>query len=153
MDGERQPIKRHEAIAPLSRHHHHALALVLKIRKAETAATKEQAEALRREVQRFWQNGGQQHFREEEEILLPAYARYASLERKEIIGMLLDHVKIRAMVDSIQDETDDVLPLIRKFGDMLEEHVRKEERVIFPMIEAALPEDVLRKLSPYFHEA
>jgi hemerythrin-like domain-containing protein len=145
-------LQRHKAIVPLSRHHHHALALVLKIRKAGPEAGPETVEALKRELQHFWETGGQQHFREEEEILLPAYARYADIDRREIVEMLLEHVKIRSLVGSIESAKDDALPLIRELGDLLEKHVRLEERVIFPLIEAAIPEAMLMELAPYFHE-
>jgi iron-sulfur cluster repair protein YtfE (RIC family) len=40
---------------------------------------------------------------------------------------------------------------MHQLGEMLDDHIRKEERVIFPMIEDALPEDVLMELGPYFH--
>lgn len=44
------------------------------------------------------------------------------------------------------------LLLNEEVSEKLEQHVRREERVIFPMMEKALPEEVLSKLAPYFHE-
>lgn len=145
-------IKRHQGIAPLSRHHHHALIMALKISKLSAEPNEDEVASLKNELKQFWETESQEHFREEEEILLPAYAKYASIRQPEIIDMLLEHVEIRSLVSQINDETAEVVPLIRRLGVMLEQHVRKEERVIFPMIESALPEEVLFQLEPYFHE-
>lgn len=146
-------LSRHDAMKPLSRHHHHALALALKISRTLKDDMDEGAlHMLREELQQFWVTGGQEHFREEEEILLPAYARYASPRHEEIIEMLIEHAQIRALVAAIDDGEGDLIATIRELGLMLEKHVRREERVIFPMMEAALPDEVLQKLAPYFHE-
>lgn len=146
-------LPRHEAMRPLSRHHHHALTVVLKIRKTlREETTPEIIAQLREEVQQFWEPGGQEHFREEEEILLPAYVRYASPRHEEIIEMLVEHAQIRSLVAIIDEGEGDLVPVIRELGDLLEQHVRREERVIFPMMESVLPEETLQKLAPYFHE-
>lgn len=147
-----KPIKRHDAIAPLSRHHHHVLVMSLKISKLGINPSQDEVQALRDEIKSLWVTGGQEHFREEEEILLPAYARYASINQQVIIEMLLEHVEIRSLIYAIDQEQANLVENIRKLGVMLEQHVRKEERIIFPLIEAALPEDVLQQLKPYFHE-
>ncbi|GIP34476.1 hemerythrin domain-containing protein [Paenibacillus sp. J2TS4] len=148
-------LSRHEAMRPLSRHHHHALVMVLNIRKTltnEGTAEDKAVKALRAKLLQFWETGGQEHFREEEEILLPAYSRYAPIHQEEIIEMLMEHVQIRALIAAISDEEGDLVVHMRKLSEVLEQHVRREERVIFPMMEAALPEEELKKLAPYFHE-
>ena len=66
--------------------------------------------------------------------------------------MLLEHVKIRALIDKISSTAEIDLDTMHELGSMLEAHVRKEERIIFPMIEMALPEEVLQKMAPYLHE-
>jgi len=145
-------IKRHDALAPLSRHHHQALVMAMKLIKLGDSPSPEEVESMRGEVASFWEAGGQAHFREEEEILLPAYARYASINEPVLVEMLLEHVQIRSLVRAIERGEDDVAANIRSLGVLLEQHVRKEERIIFPLMEAALPEDVLIELKPYFHE-
>lgn len=63
--------------------------------------------------------------------------------------MLVEHVKIRALIDTIlKMETIDI-SLMQQLDELLDLHIRKEERVLFPMIEKALPEDVLEGPSPY----
>lgn len=151
MTRKKKGIKRHESLKPLSRHHMIALHLALKLSRAGTDESKLTNEEVKQELAEFWHPNGQEHFREEEEILLTAFAQHASIDRPEITDMLLEHVKIRALIDTIlTSETIDV-SVMHKLGNILEVHVRKEERVIFPMIEKALPEEVLTRLAPYLH--
>ena len=152
MERKRKGLKRHETLKPLSRHHMIALHLALKLSRAGTDKSRLTVEEIKQELQEFWNPNGQEHFREEEEILLTAFAQHASIDRDEIKEMLLEHVEIRALIDTIlkMDEID--ITVMHKLGALLEMHVRKEERVIFPMIEKALPEDVLKELAPYLHE-
>ncbi|MBP1948306.1 hemerythrin domain-containing protein [Virgibacillus litoralis] len=148
---EHKGIKRHESLQPLSRHHMIGLHLALKLKRAGTEESRLTIEEIKQEADEFWNPNGQQHFREEEEFLLPAYAQYAKIEQPEIIEMLLEHVKIRAQMDNLINGEDVSLDKMHELGMLLEAHIRKEERVIFPMIEKALPEDKLYELAPYLH--
>lgn len=152
LQKKRGGIKRHETLKPLSRHHMAALHMALKLRRANTEKSTLTAPELKAELNDFWNPGGQEHFREEEEILLTAFAQYASIDRPEIKEMLLEHVKIRALIDSLLTTDEDTASRMHELGELLDAHIRKEERVIFPMIEKALPEDKLLELAPYFHE-
>ncbi|MGJ9458754.1 hemerythrin domain-containing protein [Oceanobacillus sp. CF4.6] len=144
-------IKRHESLKPLSRHHMIGLHLALKLKRAGKEVSRLTIDEIKQEATDFWNPNGQQHFREEEEILLPAYAQYADVNQSEIVEMLLEHVKIRARINElIRSETIN-LDLMHELGSLLETHIRKEERVIFPMIEKALPEDKLKELAPFLH--
>ncbi|MGP4105912.1 hemerythrin domain-containing protein [Virgibacillus sp. L01] len=147
----RKGIKRHESLQPLSRHHMIGLHLALKLKRAGTDESRLTIEEIKQEADEFWNPNGQQHFREEEEFLLPAYAQYENVEQPEIIEMLLEHVKIRAQMDNLINAKDVSLDAMHELGMLLEAHIRKEERVIFPMIEKALPEDKLHELAPYLH--
>src|SRR5690625_3187562 len=142
-------IKRHETLQPLSRHHMVALHLALKLSRAGTEKSNLSLEEVKQEVKEFWEPGGQNHFREEEEILLPVFSEHASIEQEEIIEMLLEHVQIRALINNIISSDEIETEVMHQLGDVLETHVRKEERIIFPMIENVLPEDVLKEMAPY----
>lgn len=152
MKRKKRGIKRHVSLQPLSRHHMVALHLALKLRRAGTAESRLTLKEIHEEVIDFWQSDGQRHFREEEEIVLPTYAKYASINTPEIIELLLEHVKIRSLFEQIVDATKINTETMHELGILLDHHVRKEERVIFPMIEKALPEKVLAKIAPYLHD-
>ncbi|MEC5423222.1 hemerythrin domain-containing protein [Virgibacillus sp. C22-A2] len=148
---KRKGIKRHESLKPLSRHHMIGLHLALKLKRAGTEESRLTIEEIYKETKEFWNPNGQQHFREEEEILLPAYAQFAQIDRPELTEMLLEHVKIRSLINELLGSPEANVDVMHELGNLLETHIRKEERIIFPMIEKALPEDKLKELAPYLH--
>ena len=91
----RKTVKRHVALHPLSQHHHFALMAALFIRralKAPAAGRKKTLERVVRKFLRFWKKAGQQHFREEEEVLLPAWSKHGRLDKEPLIMRLVaDH--------------------------------------------------------------
>lgn len=152
MRPKRKGIKRHDTLKPLSRHHMVGLHVALKLSRAGTDESRLTIEEIIRDAREFWQPGGQEHFREEEEILLPAYAVYADINQQEIIEMLLEHITIRAGMNKLLGKVGMSPQEMQELGKLLESHIRKEERIIFPMIEKALPEEKLEELAPYLHE-
>lgn len=149
-ESKRKSIKRHKGLHPLSHHHHHALVAAHRLMKAGTEDSKFPLAELPGILRTFWHNEGQQHFREEEELLLPLYARYASLDRPEITDMLLEHVKLRSLIMQALEQETPSAEFLREIGTMLEAHVRKEERVTFGIIEDAIPDEALLNLGPEF---
>lgn|SRR5690625_4662302 len=152
MRPKRKGIKRHDTLKPFSRHHMVGLHVALKLSRAGTDESRLTIEEIIRDAREFWQPGGQEHFREEEEILLPAYAVYADINQQEIIEMLLEHITIRAGMNKLLGKVGMSPQEMQELGKLLESHIRKEERIIFPMIEKALPEEKLEELAPYLHE-
>ena len=108
-------------------------------------------EDVRDHLAAFWEPGGKEHFREEEEILLPVYAKYASPNHPVIVDMLLEHVQIRSLIHQILKDGQLSVEIMERLGHLLEEHVRKEERVVFPLIEQTVPDEELTRLAPFFH--
>ncbi|SRR5690625_323279 len=146
----KQGIKRHEALQPLSRHHMIGLHVALKLKRAGTKESRWTVEQIISDARDFWEPDGNNHFREEEEILIPAYASYGNMYDPNIIDMFVEHAVIRSQMYKLI-ETDMSLTNMHALGELLEKHIRKEERIIFPMIEKALPEQELIRLAPYLH--
>lgn len=62
------------------------------------------------------------------ETLLPAYAQFVAIDDQPIIAkMLLTHVKIYALIDSLKDAS---MESLHELG-VLADHVREEEGIIF----------------------
>ena len=140
-------MKRHPELHPLSEHHHHVLVLALEIRRAAESSAADRYQRLRtlaESLLRFWDESGQTHFMEEEQVLLPQYARHFRLDGdSEIMRMLADHAAIRAQVDDLKESLGGSFipePLI-ELGRMLHDHVRLEEDRIFPRIEKGVERD------------
>ena len=146
-------MKRHESLHALSQHHHFALLESLFIRRATQESETTRADSLKKVAEafvQFWQNKGKLHFREEEEILIPTYALHVAIENdQDVVRMLTDHATIRAKIGKLSEllsknepfETDLV-----ELGDLLQNHVRLEENIIFPRIEKILSEEELQKV-------
>jgi iron-sulfur cluster repair protein YtfE (RIC family) len=135
-------MKRDPALTDLSRDHHQALFRAMRMKRA----TEEDLDEVRDDVLAFWSDHGAQHFRIEEDILLPAFATRSDPGSEAVVTVLVDHVWIRERMDRLaQDELD--LTEVRELGARLEQHVRHEERVLFPLIEEALDPDALAALA------
>jgi hemerythrin-like domain-containing protein len=135
-------MKRDPALTDLSRDHHQALFRAMRMKRA----TEDDVDDVRDDVLAFWSDHGAQHFRIEEEILLPAFATRSDPGSEAVVTVLVDHVWIRERMDRLaQDELD--LAAVRELGARLEQHVRHEERVLFPLIEEALERDALATLA------
>lgn len=136
-------MKRTTALVTLSRDHHQALVVAQKLRRA----TPDTIPIAREAWISFWPTG-QEHFRAEEEILLPAYAGHATVEEDPAVArVLLDHVTIRHHATELERHGETPLNTLHALGRALGEHVRFEERQLFPRIEAALPADELALLA------
>ena len=151
-------MKRHESLHPLSQHHHFALIQVWELRRALKLPAAERGKAVRavaRKFVRFWKSAGQVHFREEEEVLLPAFALHARLDQdKDVMRMLAEHAIIRGLIGRVEAalengevSEDDV----SKLAQTLHDHVRLEENEIFPRIEKMLSEEELRAMGKGLH--
>jgi len=151
MAKRRKGIKRHETLKPLSRHHMIGLHLALKFKRAGTKESRLTLEEIIEDAREFWVPDGYEHFREEEEVLLPAYSEYGDINDSEIVTMLVEHVLIRAGMIKLLEENERDIEKMHELGKLLEQHIRREERIIFPMIEKTLPEDKLEELAPYLH--
>lgn len=134
-------MRRHPSLAPLSRDHHRALVLAQRLRRADEADAAAAAEAFLE----HWIEEERQHFRLEEEVLLPAYAAFGDPDHPAVIRPLVDHVRIRRDVERLAAGADP--ELLHEVGERLAGHVRLEENELFPLVERTLPEPALATLA------
>jgi len=147
-------VKRHPSLHPLSQHHHFALIQALEMRRAAEAPAEKRSAAVDRQADKFvafWHKTGMVHFREEEEVLLPAYARYTRIDQDAgVMRLLTDHAEIRATVQDFEQRRAKKLPIepeaLARAAKLLHDHVRFEENDVFPRIERALGEEQLNAM-------
>jgi hypothetical protein len=135
-------LRRHPALEQLSRDHHHALVVAQRLKRADADSPAEARGAFLA----YWDPGGRHHFHEEEDILLPGRAGVIDPEHPLIAKVLTDHVRIRHRAGELAGSDPPPPALLRELGGLLEAHVRREERQLFPMIEESLPDEALRRL-------
>jgi len=142
-------MKRSEALRTLSHQHHQGLFAALQLKRAD----RETAADAREAFIDFFEREGARHFRIEEELLLPAFARHAGCDEPAIVRVLTEHVELRRRGQDLEAEADPDEGALRELGERLERHIRFEERVLFPMIEEALPPDELERLAAAIERA
>lgn len=135
-------MKRHPALQTLSRDHHQALVIARRLRRAKQPdAADAQAAFLE-----FWDSEGEAHFRVEEQVMLPRFAAAGGADTGAVARVLLDHAEIRLRALRLQGGP--VSPAaLGELGALLAEHVRLEERDLFPAIEELLSDSQLRDLA------
>ena len=108
-------------------------------------ATQDDLGDVRDGVLEFWAEHGAKHFRIEEELLLPEFATTGDPADDAVVRVLVDHVWIRERMNRL-GEDDLALAEVHELGERLDQHVRHEERVLFPLIERALDDETLAAL-------
>jgi hemerythrin-like domain-containing protein len=139
------PAKRHPSLIPLSHDHHHGLVLAFRLREGlprnrkPSDSPQEQAD----ETVRFFHDNLAAHFRAEEEALCPAIRTCAPQAKTLLDTLSAEHVEMRTHVERLAQTPGneaDLPPLLKTFGDLLERHIRREERELFPLYEANIAE-------------
>lgn len=132
---EIKPIKRSPELQPLSREHHEGLLFAWKIRQGLKNGTS--IERLSDFTGWYWKNHIRPHFYQEEKILMPLLITNSPLA----IRMNEEHDQIRELVIDIDKE-----PSRQDFiwlSDLIERHIRFEERELFQYLEENLLEEEL----------
>jgi iron-sulfur cluster repair protein YtfE (RIC family) len=129
---------RHPSLIALSRDHHHGLALALRCRKQALGRLKPMgAEGLRlraQEFQEFYDNQLASHFRAEEQALFPVMRNVVPESAQLLDDLVQDHETFRQAVGNLTAGSG-LSKLIFDLGDLLERHIRREERELFPLFE------------------
>ncbi len=132
---------RHPCLIALSHDHHHGLALALRCRKQALGQLKpmgvEGAKLRAQELRDFFSKNLTNHFRAEEDALFPAMGTAVPDSRPLLQELVSEHEQIRTAILKLEIEAG-LGKIIFDLGDLLERHIRKEERELFPLFEAHL---------------
>lgn len=137
-----KPIKRVEALQPLSREHHHGLLLCWKIRTGFALGVK--PERMKKYINWFFDNYLENHFAIEEKYIFPILGDDNDL----IIKAIAQHRELEGLF-SKKDELRESLLLIEK---NLHQHIRFEERVIFNKIQNIASDSQLKAFQEHHEE-
>ncbi len=142
-------MKRHPALIPLSRDHHNGLVHALRLRRAAADGDASARLAAAREFVEFFRNEERVHLRDEEEELFPLLLRHVPWQPAPLREARVQHVQLEGFARTLEiavaagivdRETLDAA------GELLDAHIRLEERQLFPLIEELVPDDALRRL-------
>lgn len=132
-----KPQKRDKSLVPLSREHHFGLLFCWKIRQGLKNGT--DLDVLRAYVRYFWENILKEHCEEEEWVL----DRLLKTDDTVRARLAEEHKLLHSIVDLIEDGS----PMNRQLFEVLErdltDHIRWEERELFPYLQAVANSDDL----------
>lgn len=121
-------MKRNENIAPLSREHHTGLLCSWKIRQGIKKNIL--PERINAYLHYFWNDHLRFHFEKEEKLVF-------NVVNDEFCRTAVnEHLILATLISDIEREP--VFSKLSSFADLLEKHIRYEERVLFPHLENTL---------------
>jgi iron-sulfur cluster repair protein YtfE (RIC family) len=139
-------MKRHTSLAPISREHHTAL-LLAQLLKKDAPPYKDMPETPREKsayALQFFRNNLQAHFSKEEKMLT-GLRQYHTAIAALALEVQKEHVELTELFNKL-DMAENLAAAMDAAGRALEKHIRKEERVLFPLIQEHCPEDVLNTI-------
>lgn len=129
------PIKRHPGLRALSREHHHALLLVWKIR--EGLRRNVTGERIEKYLHWFFSTHIIPHMEFEEKKVYPLAGNHPFVTKA-----IDHHTQLRLLATARSVEANQLLAL----ADLLEQHIRFEERTLFNLIQERVPGSTLDQL-------
>lgn len=127
-----KPLKRNENIQPLSREHHYGLLFCWKVR---TGLKKEvDVNRIKRYVEYFYHSHLKPHFKEEETLL------FNKVKHELCDDAQKDHWEISELVSKILSGENDIRSNLVELSNKVDDHIRFEERKLFPFLEETLTE-------------
>ena len=141
----KKPIRRNENIVKLSKEHHFSLLFCWKIRqgiKLEIAAAR-----MIKYVEYFKINFLHPHFKEEEKIL------FAALNDEPVKKAVKQHKEINSLISKLTQNTElSNVEQLAELAELVDDHVRYEERQLFPYIEKTLTAAQLEAVGEQLHK-
>ena len=142
-------VERHDALIPLTHDHHHALAQARKLLAASKMTDLAERRNVANDFLNFYFGRAVRHFHEEEELFFAPLIDEQQA-RDLILRAVSDHLRLHALVRTLKRQLTDGEAADETLGNIsriLAEHVRFEEKELFPLIERLVPEDELQDLS------
>ena len=134
-------MTRSTALAELSRDHGRELEQARRLIEASGAKPAIRMEAAAVYIEAFF-GETVQHFRDEEERVFPLFVRHTG-PSPLVDRVLREHMQLHGLVRALRFEAvaGDVRPeTLAGLGAFIRDHVRLEERELFPLLETALTE-------------
>jgi len=141
---------RDPSLIPLSHQHQHALALCVRIDRAQPIRDADLS-AWRAEIEQHFAEEISFHFSAEENVLFPEARRFPALNPL-IDELIADHASLRESFSQAKARamSSESLPV---FARKLSEHIRKEERQLFEQMQELMNPEELAALGVRLEEA
>ena len=140
-------MRRHKALHSLSQEHHQGLmiAQLIKSGSPEYKGLPKTITGKVRHTINFFEENLIPHFKKEEDILFPILKNKTPEIDNLISDLILQHKAIYSLVDKLRQSNEPEINL-NELGILLENHIRKEEREFFQIIQSVLTESEMKNL-------
>lgn len=158
------PRRRHPGLIPLSHEHRDALGLAFRLHNpsppgpvtAMTPASTAQSRAA--ETVAFFEASLRRHFRVEEDLVFPFLELHLPAEsagRALLRELVKDHGRLTELRDAVATATDEtaLAAALTAFADLLEAHVRREERQLFDDFPGGAARDQVDEITAAIRDA
>lgn len=133
-----KPLKRDENLVIFSHEHYHGLLFCTRLKKAENTTDK----ILKQYILDFWEKYLIPHFENEEKLFLPLFDKKKNEEIKT--QFLSEHQQLKTMIKEISNF--DIHQFSTQFSTILNNHIRFEERKMFPWLQKNLLKEELKSI-------
>jgi hemerythrin-like domain-containing protein len=134
---------RAKSLVPLSRQHQHALALCVRIDRAQPIAG-EDLESWQAEITEQYRQEVKIHFAAEEVAVFPAAVKFGELVPL-VEGLMTEHGELRELFNRAEARSLTPEALVR-FVQTLADHIRKEERQLFERMQELMTAEEIENL-------
>ncbi|MCL4791114.1 MAG: hemerythrin domain-containing protein [Gammaproteobacteria bacterium] len=141
--------KRHPALIPVAREHHECLILAQRLMRGARVPDGDwprdpvQQAAMLAE---FFKRHLRQHFAIEEALVFPAACSAGSEAGALVLQLLDEHRDMESRVEQLAANPQVMATELAAFGELLNAHIRLEDRQLFPLMEAGMSADALLEL-------
>ena len=142
-------MKRHQSLIPISRQHHGGLltARLLQHGAPPYKGMPATAAAKRDYVLQFYEEHLQPHFKLEEATVFAFAGNVSDNLKQQAAHLQAEHQQLAELIQALPQATETALPdQLHEVGQLLEQHIRQEERVFFEQLQQELPEAGLQHL-------
>jgi hypothetical protein len=139
-------LHRDASLVPLSHDHHDALMHAQRLRRAGAATLDGRTQDAVTLFLEFYDDALLAHIADEEELLLP---RTAAADPPAAERIRAEHRELHGLVAALRAagaKGTDPRPLLGEIGELIDDHVRFEERAYFMTVQARLDEGALGEL-------
>lgn len=147
-------MKRHPALIPLSEDHHQALLLAMNLKKNAPKINNLPTEPLGKMnyAKEIYYKELEHHFRDEEQFVFPFIKGKDESLDQLVLEIMGEHIILKEKILSLT-ENPNLVDQLDEIGEMLELHVRKEERMLFEKTQLVLNDEELKLIKNKFDES
>lgn len=146
--------KRHQALLPLTRDHHHALVQARRLKDAAASADRKIRIRAADDFLNFYLGRALHHFREEQELFFPS-ATESEEASPLVVRAVMEHLNVHRLVGLLRKQLASAEVgggLLGEISEALRKHVRFEEDELFPLIERLVSSDRLEEAAGHRRE-